>query len=123
MGNRNKAKELREAQNRQSEANTKAAMAAEKNRAIQADDIAKVQEDLENLKLLLADTNEAKEELEQELEEIKKENASLEALVEEKQKQIENLKASNQSLQDEIGTLKEENKNLKAPAKSEPKKK
>ena len=121
--NAERALELRKKQNKQSEANTETAMAAKKETAIQADSIAKVQEDLENLKLLLADTNEAKEELEQELVYIKKENASLHALVAEKQKQIENLKTSNEELSDDNGTLRTENEKLKAPVKPEPKKK
>jgi chromosome segregation ATPase len=93
MGNRDRAKELREKQTQDNEANTKTAMASKKETEVQAESIVKVQEDLENLKLLLADTNEAKDELEQELEEVKKENASLHALVAEKQKQIDSLKA------------------------------
>ena len=116
MGNRDKAKKLREAQTKQSEANTLTAMASKKETDVQADAITKVQEDLANLKLLLADTNEAKEELEQELEDIKKENASLHALVAEKQKQIDNLKTSNEEMSEVLQSF--EDAKIKAPAKA-----
>ena len=110
MSNREKAKMLREKQQQENQANTTEALASQKETEVQAESIEKIQQELENAKLLLEDTNEAKKELQRELEELNKENKALNALVEEKQKQIEDLKASNKVLAAENAKLKAKKK-------------
>jgi len=128
MTNSEKAQELRKKQAEEAGAETKTAQASTAQAEIDNSELTKVQEELENAKLLLADVEEAKEELVDELDEVKKERDNLKALVAEKQKQINALKDANTIKAEKIEELTTEKLKSaiakdKSDAKADPKKK
>ncbi len=114
MGNAEAAKKLREKQAKQEQVKTKEALAASAAGKETVVAVEKLQEEMENIKLLLDETQAEKEELQAELESAKKTEAELRALLDKRAEEIKALTQDLDTANEALAQSKKEVSTLKA---------
>jgi len=92
MDNREQSRKLRAKLQTEQKEQTQNAQASSVEKSLKDNALAKLQDELENTKLMLADANKTKDELVAQLDELQKERDGLATLVEEKEKTIQECK-------------------------------